>query len=269
MKSIPRVFLLLMCMLLLLGLSACSGDKSLSYNKAVDLFAGGDYAEAAKAFDRLGDYANAATYAAYSHGLVLYEQGQYGAAEPYFAQTRSFMYGEDRYQYCHAHGLMEAGQHAEAAAVFKSMGAFEDAPMQYEYAHARAAEDAKDYETALYGYEASLGLHDAEDRLYNLRGQIYNRAISLKEEANYRDAITLFNMLGDYLSSAAQAVECQEYLLDQQYDQADALESSGDLQAAFDIFYALSSYRDAADRAQSLADRLGIDLRTLEEKLDF
>ena len=72
-------------------------------------------------------------------------------------------------------------------------------------------------------------------------------------------------MLGSYLSSAAQAVECQEYLLDQRYDEADALEASGDLQGAFDLFYALSSYRDAADRAHALADRLGIKIKTIDD----
>lgn len=262
MKGTRRLCLMLMCLALLLSFSGCTQDKSRSYNKAVDLFADGEFGEAAEAFAKLGEYANAPTYAAYSQGLVLYNQGQYSAAEPYFAQTRSFMYGSERYQYCHAYALMDAGQYAEAAQAFRAMEDFEDAPLQAEYCHARAAEDAKDYETALYGYEAAVSLHDAEDRLYNLQGQLYNRAIALKEEGKYADAIILFNMLGPYLSSAAQAVECQEYLLDEQYAQADALEAAGDLQAAFDLFNALSSFRDAADRAQLLADRLGIKITT-------
>ena len=260
-----RLPALLLCIILTFSLTSCSQDKSLSFSKAVDLFADGDYAAAAEKFDKLGDYATAPTYAAYSHGLVLYEQGQYSAAEPYFASTREFMYGEERYQYCHAHGLMEAEQFAEASAAFAAMGEFEDAPMQAQYCAARAAENAKDYENALFGYEASLGFHDAEDRLYNLQGQIYNRAIALKAQGSYESAIALFNMLGDYLSSAAQAVECKEIWLDEQYTQADALEASGNLQAAFDLFYGLSSYRDAASRAHALADRLGIQIKTYDQ----
>lgn len=259
-----RAALMLLCVTLLFSFTACTQNFSRAYNKAIELFADGEFAEAAKAFDKLGDYAAAPTYAAYSHGLVLYEQGQYGAAEPYFAASRDFMYGEERYQYCHAHVLMESALFAEAAEAFHRMGEFEDAPMQYQYCHARDAENNKDYETALYGYEASLGLHDAEDRLYNLQGQLYNRAIALRTEGNYQDAITLFIMLGDYLSSAAQAVECREKWLDQQYEQADALESQGDLQGAFDLFYALSSYRDAANRAHALADILGIEIKTAD-----
>ena len=85
----------------LLCLSACSTDYSRSYNRALDTFASGEYAEAAEAFERLGDYAQAPAYAAYSRGLVLYEQGQYAEAEPYFAQSLDILYGQERYQYCH------------------------------------------------------------------------------------------------------------------------------------------------------------------------
>jgi len=257
--------MLCLCAALLLCLASCSADHTLAFNKAVDLFAAGDFAEAAKAFDKLGDFSTAPTYAAYSHGLVLYEQGQYGAAEPYFEKTRTFMYGEERYRYCHAHALMEQQLFAEAHAAFSQMGEFEDALIQAQYCEARHAENNKDYETALFGYEAALGLHDAEDRLYNLQGQIYNRAIALREEGKYEDAIVLFNMLGDYLSAAAQAVECKEIWLDEQYAEADALEASGEYQAAFDLFYSLSSYRDAASRAQVLADRLGIKIKTIDD----
>lgn len=258
MKHARRAALLALCLLLLACLSSCAQDRSRAYDKALGLFASEDYAGAAAAFNRLNGYAESATYAAYSHGLVLYEQGQYAAAEPYFETCRSFMYGEQRYQYCHAHGLMQAGQWAQAEQTFAAAGEFEDAPVQAQYCLARAAEERKDYETALFGYEAALGLHDAEDRLYNLQGQLYNRAIALKKEERYEDAMVLFNLLGDYLSSVSQSVECNNAWLDQRYSTADALEAQGDLQGAFELFHSLSSYRDAAARAQELATKLGI-----------
>jgi len=259
MSSKRRLFPLLLA--LLLCLSGCTQNNSGKFESAIKLFASGDYAEAAEAFEKLGDYATAPTYAAYSRGLVFYDQGQYSAAEPYFAQTREFMYGEERYQYCHAIVLMENGQFSEAAASFAAMGDFEDAPMQAEYCMARYAEAASDYEAALYSYESAGNLHDAQDRLLNLQGQLYNRAIALKAEGNYASAITLFTMLGDYLSAADQAIECKEVGLEQQYNDAETLEASGDLQGAFDLFLALSSYRDAADRAEILAGQLGIEIK--------
>ena len=124
----------------LLCLSACSTDYSRSYNRALDTFASGEYAEAAEAFERLGDYAQAPAYAAYSRGLVLYEQGQYAEAEPYFAQSLDILYGQERYQYCHAHVLAEEGRFAEAAEAFEAIGDFEDAPLRSQYCLGRDAE---------------------------------------------------------------------------------------------------------------------------------
>lgn len=256
-----RRILFLMLFALLVCLCSCAQNNSGKFESAVALFADGDYLEAAEAFEQLGDYATAPTYAAYSRGLVLYEQGQYSAAEPYFAQTRDFMYGEERYRYCHAFSLMETGQFGQAEAAFLKMGDFEDAPAQAQYCAARSAEENKDYEAALYGYEASAALHDAQDRLFNLQVQLYNRAIALKNQGNYASAMPLFTMLGDYLSAAEYAIECKEIGLEQQYADAEELLALGDEQSAFELFHALSGYRDAADRAQELAYRLGIEIK--------
>ena len=255
-----RLFLLLLAVSLVL--TGCAPNNSGKFESALKLFGAGDYPEAAEAFEKLGDYATAPTYAAYSRGLVFYDQGQYRAAEPYFAQTREFMYGEERYQYCHGIALLEAAQYAQAAETFQRMGEFEDAPLQAQYALACAAEEAKDYENALYLYEAAGELHDAQDRLLNLQGQLYNRAIAFKAEGNYALAMKLFTMLGDYLSAADQAIECKEVGLEQQYADAEAREAAGDAQGAFELFLALSGYRDAADRAQTLADQLGIEIKS-------
>ena len=253
-----RLSVLLMCLLLLTGCTQ-------TYDEAVDLFAAGQYAEAAEAFEHLGSRAAAPTYAAYSRGLVLYEQGQYAAAAPYFEKTQDFMYGKERYRYCNAHGHLDAGDLLEAANGFLNLGDFEDAPLWYEYCAARLAEENKDYENALYSYEAAGNLADAEDRLYNLRGQIYNRAIEFKKEGNYSDAIILFTMLGDYLSAADQAAQCKDVYLDGQYEQADFYEAAGDLQAAYDLFTGLAGYRDSAERAEEIAPFLGIEIENRED----
>lgn len=255
-----RVWLALTLLLCALTLCSCGKNNSSAYEKALKLFSNGDYAEAAAAFGELGDYAQAQTYAAYSQGLVFYEQGQYSAAEPYFANARGFMYGEERYQFCHAVALEENGSYAEAMQIFEGLGEFENAALHYQYCRACAAEIDKDYATALFAFEAAIPLNDAEDRLYGLRGQIYNRAIACRESGDYESAIVLFTMLGDYLSSADQAVECKDLYREDQYNQADALESQGSLQAAYDLFNSLTGYRDAAQRAETLAAQLGIEI---------
>lgn len=257
-----RFLLLLTCLLLLTG---CTQARPKTYDEAVELFAAGQYAEAAAAFEQLGSKAAAPTYAAYSRGLVLYEQGQYAAAAPYFEKTQDFMYGRERYRYCSAHAALDAGQIQEAASGFLNLADFEDAPLWYEYCAARLAEENKDYENALYSYEAAGTLADAEDRLYNLRGQIYNRAIEYKKEGNYADAIILFTMLGDYLSAADQASQCKDVYLDGQYEQADFYEAAGDLQAAYDLFTGLAGYRDSAERAEQIAPLLGIEIENRDD----
>ena len=154
--------------------------------------------------------------------------------------------------------LSASGNDTEAAEAFEAIGEFEDAPLRCQYCLGRDAEANARYDEALFAYEAAITIDDAEDRLYNLRGQIYNRAIALKQEGDYQTAIDLFMLLGDYLSSADQAVECKIYLKDAQYDEADRLEQSGDAQGAYDLFSSLSGYRDAAQRAENLAAQLGI-----------
>ena len=138
------------------------------------------------------------------------------------------------------------------------LGDFEDASLRQYYNEGVDAENRKDYEKALYDYTAAGDTADAADRLLNLQGQIYNRAIELREARSYEEAIYLFTLLGDYLSSARQAVECEQIFRDEQYAQADALESSGNLQEAYDLFSMLTGFRDAAQRASDLASRLGI-----------
>lgn len=244
--------------LVLILLTGCTANHSEAYRRALDVFAGGDYEEAAQAFEKLGDYQQAAQYAAYSRGLVLWEQGDYLSAEPYFEQCQTLLMGEKRYAYCHAFALEAAGDAAGAAEAFGQLGDFEDTSLRQYYNEGVDAENRKDYEKALYDYTAAGDTADAADRLLNLQGQIYNRAIELREARSYEEAIYLFTLLGNYLSSARQAVECEQIFRDEQYAQADALESSGNLQEAYDLFSMLTGFRDAAQRASDLASRLGI-----------
>ena len=260
-----RKWLALVLLAALLLTAGCSQDRSGSYKRATSYFADGKYAEAAEAFSRLGDYEQSATYAAYAQGLVYWEQGDYVAAAPLFEQTQGFMYGQQRYQYCLASQYEAAEDFASAAAGFRAMGEFEDAPTRATYCEARNAELTKDYETALFDYAALDTYNDSADRLMNLRIQVYNYAIQLKTDGNYRDAMYLFSALGDYLSSPAYARECKDYFRDQQYDEADALLASGDVKGAYEAFAGLSGYRDAETRAQELASQLGINVEDTGE----
>ncbi len=259
-----KIFLFSLFLCLLLCLSACSVNQSGTYNKGVEAFANGDYAEAADLFEKVGDYSNAPTYAAYSRGLVLYDQGQYVAAEPYFAKVRDFMYGETRYQYCHGYVLETQGMYAEAATTFLALADYEDAAIHYRYSNARYAEENNDFETALYDYQLAGDYEDAATRLDMLRTQVYDQAVLLRAQGHYEQAIKLFTMLGNYYDSADQALICKQHFREARYQEAELLYQNGDLQGAYDIFISLTGFSDATTRAEEIGQTLGIDLPNVE-----
>lgn len=262
-KAGKRAAALLLTCVLALAVSGC-GDNSVAYDKAIAVFGEGDYAAAAAAFTRLGDYLDAKTYAAYAQGLTFYGQGNYTAAEPYFEQTRGFMYGEQRYTLCHAAVLEAAGQYGEAAEWYVKLGEFEDAPKRAAYAKARQAMENEDYATALAAYQDADGYSDAAGRLDALNFEIYERAAALRDAKSYAEAFTLFTLLGNQYDAEEQARICKNYSLDQTYAAAEAMIAAGDLQGAFNQFSMLAGYRDAAARAAELAAKLGIDVSSGE-----
>jgi tetratricopeptide (TPR) repeat protein len=245
------------CLLVLL-ISGC-GDKEAAYDKALAVFAEGDYAQAATAFSRLGDFLQAETYAAYSQGLTYYGQGNFAAAEPYFEQTRGFMYGEQRYSFCHANVLEEAGDFAQAAIWYEALGEYEDAPERLAYCLARIAADNGDYETALVKYAEAGSYSDAPDRLDKLNFEIYERAKAFLDAMDYRQAFLLFTLLGDRYDATEYARTAKNHMLEQDYVNAEQMIKDGDLQGAYDVFHAMAGFRDAAARADELANLLGID----------
>ncbi|MBE0600903.1 MAG: hypothetical protein IH607_03890 [Firmicutes bacterium] len=259
-RSMPgkRLLALLALCLLAFSLSGC-GDQEAAYDKALAIFAEGDYAQAATKFERLGDYLQAETYAAYSQGLTYYNQGNYAAAEPYFESTQGFMFGQQRYSFCHAYVLEAAGAYEEAAQWYAALGEFEDAPARAAYCLARAAVDTEDYETALLKFAEAGAYSDAAARLDTLNFEIYDRAIALLDAREYNQAFLLFTLLGDRYDAEEYARTAKNHMLEQNYLSAEQMIAGGDLQGAYDIFHAMAGFRDAAARASELAVELGID----------
>ena len=257
-NAIKRLLALLVLLALAFAVSGC-GDPSVSYEKALELFGQGEFADAAEAFDKLGDYLQAETYALYSQGLTYYQQGSYTEAEPYFEQTQDFMYGAQRYQYCHAYALEEAGEYAEAAQWYTALGDYENAAAAAAYCTARAAQEQGDYETALIGYDEAEGYQDAEERLDVLNFDIYTQATAAMDAKEYETAFKLFTILGERYDATEYARTAKNYMLEDAYAAAEQMIEDGDLQGAYDQFTALAGYRDAATRATELAGELGID----------
>lgn len=252
----------LLCALALF-LSGC-GNQAAAYDKALAMFAEGEYAGAAAAFGKLNDFLQAETYAAYAQGLTYYEQGSFAQAEPYFEQTRDFMYGDQRYRFCHAYALEAAEAFSEAGKWYAELGEYEDAPRRAAYCRARVAIENEDYETALIQFAEADRYQDAAERLDALNFEIYERASALMDELNYEQAFLLFTLLGDRYNATDYARTCKNYMLEQAYAAAEQMIKDGDLQDAYDQFSALTGFRDAASRADELAELLGINVTQQE-----
>lgn len=253
-----RAILLAALMLAAVLLSGCSRYSG-RYEDGIAAFSAGDWEEAADIFSRCDPgKGNAAVYAAYSRGLVFWEQAQYGEAAPCFEMSGDFMYARERLRFCRAWNLCKAGDFAAAEAEFAALGDFESAPAYAAYCGALRAEQEHAYDQALAGYENAGNTEDAPDRLLNLQTQIYSRAIELKNSGQYGQALILFNFLGDYLASAAYAKECRGMDRDALYAEAEGLEAAGDREGAWRLFSSLNGYRDAAQRAADLAEKLHI-----------
>lgn len=264
-----RAFLTLLFLMLLLC-AACTQNSAADYRKALDLFGQNEYEKAAASFERLGEYLQAPTYAAYSQGMVFFEQGQYELAEPYFEKTPDFMYGKIRYTYCHAFTLEQLGSFARASELYASLGdhetleGFENVKKAASYCRGRAMHQEQRFEDALYAFQEASDYGDATTYLEELETQIYAQATKYQEQGEYEKALDLFIMLGDYFNSPQLAREAKEFVRRDQYAQAEMLESQGKLQEAYESFRSLSGFGDAQVRAEDLALRLGIDIQNIE-----
>lgn len=79
----------------------------------------------------------------------------------------------------------------------------------------------------------------------------YKKAISLKEQGKYEEALTMFEALGDYKDSREQADICQTAINDRAYDEAAALLEAGNYEEVIAAFAALGDYKDSREQIAS------------------
>ena len=77
----------------------------------------------------------------------------------------------------------------------------------------------------------------------------YNKAMTYKRDAQYDEAITVFNSLGRFQDAKQQAAECRQMRDDKDknttYIEAAKLKANGDYDAAIEIFESLKGYKDS------------------------
>ena len=121
---------------------------------------------------------------------------------------------------------------------------------------ASTAAEKGDYEKAVALLEAS----DAENE--NLTEYRYQLAVSYLSRGKISDAETLFSQLSGYKDSREQISECR-------YRAAALLYDSGEYAAAKDAFYALAGYSDALDRYDACRYQIAVETEQTDAKEAF
>ena len=215
---------------LVIGFAGYSLRNAYRYESAVSLLKDAQYTQAADAFEALGHYRDAASYALYSRAAA----------------------------------AGEAGGFEQAASNLKAMGGFGDSALLGAYYQARALEEAERYEEAAPVYTAVSLYRDAGERLAALPGRIserdYQAALALENNGQWEAAIAAFRALSGYRDSGARAEKILAKMNDEKlaaaYADAEAAETAGRLNAAQAAFEALGDYRDSAARAAAIAETL-------------
>ncbi len=159
------------------------------YNKAVDLLAGGQYAEAQSAFTALGDFRDAPDRA---------------------------MECQNYLDYNAANDLMQQEKYSEAESAFRALGNFNDARRKADECHSAqaynmgaAAFDQHDYLSALEFFESAGAYKDAAQRAALCQDYVdYTIATECYNNGQYYEAYVLFNDLADFEDSAAMSEKC-------------------------------------------------------------
>ena len=113
-------------------LSILTGCDSADYKTATELYAGGNYAEAAQMFESLGDYKDSADQARicrYAYAKELFQAGEFTQAAEVFAMLGDYQDSAAMIKECgyrNAEVLLSAGSYAEAIAAYEALGNYKD-----------------------------------------------------------------------------------------------------------------------------------------------
>lgn len=266
--------LILMILLPCLLLSACTAPNAAYYEHAQLLLGRGDFAGAAKVFDRLGEYRDAADYALYSAALHALSEGNLPLARADLLLIDPFKSSERYLCYTDAAILEAEGELEAALDAFTALGSFEDslarADRLREAIPCRSVADAQslmaagrwqqalDLLTPLGDWEDAPALADTCRE--QLRHEAYRAADALFVGGEYEAALTAFESLGDVLDAPARAQMCRSSLyaaLEARY----AAVTLKDAKALMDDYAALGDYLHSADRLAALRTRFGTNLR--------
>ena len=185
------------------NLSSLRVSASSRYEAAVTEMDKGNYAEAIRSFEELGDYRDSLAriqesenWIKYQHAQELMDEAQFEAAAEMFQELDGFEDSGDLYRealYRHAIELYERYEYESATLIFQTLGDYEKSDL----------------------YVAQIALALYKDRQHT----VYEEACKLYGDKAYELALPEFKKLGDYLDSEALAQDCEDRLKRQEMAQ--------------------------------------------------
>lgn len=205
MSSWKKILIFVLLILMVLCFSSCQKTEDPNYEskykQAVDMIAEGKYSEAASLLDNFGSYEEATKLSLYCRAIDTVEKGDYQSALTTFRNLSGFLDSDLMYSYYSAHAEMSladdenhepAEQYVKAADIFRMNPLFRDSK-------------------------------ELADSCYK---SAYEYAKKLISQKRYYQAISDFELLGDYLDSPILAKQAK----------ADAYYNSGNLVEAWEIY---------------------------------
>ena len=216
------------------------------YNAAIKLRNAGQYDEAVTAFERMGDYKDAAaqipaTY--YAKGEALRTSGEYDSAVTAF--TSAGDYNDAAAQipvtyYAKGEALRASGEYDAAVTAFTNAGNYNDAATQIKatyYAEGSALLNGGNREEAIAAFTKAADFSDAETRIEEIYGMYYADGEALRDAKDWDDAIEAFPNAGEYSDAPTQITETR-------YQEAMSLYESGDYGSAYSTLTSIKGYKD-------------------------
>ena len=297
MKHFSRLTALVCALLMLMssvtayadwGFGSSYEDSAKDYTAALQLLQRGDYGEAARAFEALGNFEDATMLTMYCYAMNAGESGLYSIAATNLDTLSGFRDSALQARYYVARGYEAAEMYEEAAEILTSLFYFRDSAERLgRYPELIAARDEA-RRLAREAAAAAQAAKEAEEAEARLAAR-YDDAAALEAAGDLSAAERAFRNLGEYRDSAERAQAIRERIeaeaeaerqrlaaeaeaerqaqLAARYTQALLNEAAGNLEAALEAFVALGDYEDSAERAQAIRERIAAEAEAERQRL--
>ena len=205
-----------------------NGSKTSRYNQAVNLYTAGNYQDAAKQFEKLGDYRDSKQRNAESLTLMHYTNGKLA---------------------------FQSGEYAKAKEEYQAAGDYENAKLLAEecdraanYADGESLASSGDLDKAIEAFKKSEYM-DFKDKISDLYVKKSDKALA---DGQSDQALEFAKTAGEYKDSNEPVLSCY-------YKMGEDAFAKNDLSHAVSYFTNAGEFKDAADKAKSINYTLGTE----------